>query len=285
LFTGETPCDTKNQCVLLIGDFNVPNFDRERSLSLPNCYFYSKLKGDAVFTSTCLLGLTQHLLTDSSLDLVFTNFDRVCTFFTDAGVVKPNAFHPPIVIEIPLDLHNSMSYHAHSYHKYASGDYSLLFSFLFNYDWSCVYSNNTVDAAVDSFTDVILQDMDLAVPQGFFRKSRFPQWFSHTLICYIQEKNCFYRRHKESKNEYYYNQFSHYGKLVKITIKSGRLNWYNSIDDDVKTQPSKFRRYVSSFTKQSSYTIHLDINGNNVVEPTEIAEAFAKHLNAFSRSL
>jgi hypothetical protein len=88
--------------VLLIWDFNVPNFDWERGLPLPKCYYYSKLKGD----STSLLGLTQRLLTYSSLDLLFTNFDRVGAFFANVGVVKPDAFHSPIVIEIPLDLHN-----------------------------------------------------------------------------------------------------------------------------------------------------------------------------------
>jgi hypothetical protein len=139
-----------------------------------------------------------------------------------------------------------------------------------------VYSNNTVDAAVDSFTNVILQDMDLAVPQGFIRKSRFLHWFSHTLIYYIRKRITFIEI-KKSKNEYYYSKFSHYRKLVKITIKSDRLNLYNSIDDDLKTQPSKFWRYVSSVRKQNSYTIHLDVNGTNIVEPTEVAETFAKH--------
>jgi hypothetical protein len=57
----------------------------------------------------------------------------------------------------------------------------------------CVYSNNTVDAAVESFTNVILQAMDLAIPRGVIRNSRFPHWFSHILIYYIQEKNYFYR--------------------------------------------------------------------------------------------
>jgi hypothetical protein len=133
-------------------------------------------------------------LTDNSLDLFFTNLNRVGIFFVDAGVVKPDACHPPIVIEIPLGLRNSTSHHAHSYRKYASEDYSLLFSFLSNYDWSRVYNNNTVDAAVDSFTNVILQAMGLAIPQGFIRKSRFPHWFSRTLVHYVRKKNYFYRR-------------------------------------------------------------------------------------------
>jgi hypothetical protein len=168
-----------------------------------------------------------------------------------------------------------MSY-AHSYRKYASGDYSLLFRFLFNYDWSCVYSNNTVEAAVDRFTNVILQAMDLTIPQGLSRNSKFPHWFSRTLIYYIRKKDYFYRRYRKSKNEYH-NKFSHFRKLVKTTIKANRLNWYKSIDDDLKTQPSKFWKYVPSFRKHSSHAFHLDIHGTNVVGPTVVAEAFAKH--------
>jgi hypothetical protein len=130
--------------------------------------------GNAIQTSTCLLSLTQRLATDNSLDLVLTNFSRVSTFFADAGVVKPGLCHPPIVIEIPLDLQNSASCYEHSYGKYILGDYNLLFSFLSNYDWSCAYSINTAEAAIDSFTNVILQATDFAIPWAFIRKSRFP---------------------------------------------------------------------------------------------------------------
>jgi hypothetical protein len=172
----EKNLNTKNHSVLLIGDFNAPNFDWERGLPLPNCHLYSKLKGGTICTSTCLLGLTQCILTDNSVHLVFTNLSRVNTFFADVSVVKPDPCHSPIVIEISLDLlvHNSTSYHKHSYRKYTLGDYSLLFRFLSNYDWSCVYTynNNTVDAAVDSFTNVILHVMHLVVPRGVIRKSR-----------------------------------------------------------------------------------------------------------------
>jgi len=77
-------------------------------------YFYSKLIGDTISSSTCLLGLTQRLVTDNSLDLVFANFSGVSTFFADAGVVKPGLCHPPVIIEMPLDLKNSASHYEHS---------------------------------------------------------------------------------------------------------------------------------------------------------------------------
>jgi hypothetical protein len=52
----------------------------------------------------------------------FTNFSRVSIFFADVGVVKPDTCNPPIVKEIPLDLHNYASYHERSYGKYAFWD-------------------------------------------------------------------------------------------------------------------------------------------------------------------
>ena len=48
-----------------IGDFKTPTFDREWSLSLATCHFYSKSMRNANYTSTCLLGLDA--LHDSNL--------------------------------------------------------------------------------------------------------------------------------------------------------------------------------------------------------------------------
>jgi hypothetical protein len=40
-----------------IGDFSIPSFDRERSLSQDNCHFYYKATKFASYTSSCLLDL------------------------------------------------------------------------------------------------------------------------------------------------------------------------------------------------------------------------------------
>jgi hypothetical protein len=60
----------------MVGDFNSPGFDWNRGLSLPNSHYYSKIKGDAIYTSTCLLNLIQCIdIVGSSnlLDLMFFN--------------------------------------------------------------------------------------------------------------------------------------------------------------------------------------------------------------------
>jgi hypothetical protein len=81
--------------------------------------------------------------------------------FATVAAVKPFA----ATIDIALYLHNSTSQHECSYSKYVLEDCSFIFSFLYNYDRSGLYRNNTVGTAADCFTVVILQAMNLAVPQ------------------------------------------------------------------------------------------------------------------------
>jgi hypothetical protein len=57
--TLENSLDALNYRVLLLGDFNVPGFDWNNGSPSPNCHFYTKLKGDAIHSAICYLGLNQ----------------------------------------------------------------------------------------------------------------------------------------------------------------------------------------------------------------------------------
>jgi hypothetical protein len=70
----ENNLDTQNFHV----NFNIPRFDWKRGISQANCHYYSKLKGNAIYTSTCLLDLRKRIDAvgnGSLLDLAFTNFN------------------------------------------------------------------------------------------------------------------------------------------------------------------------------------------------------------------
>jgi hypothetical protein len=87
--------DTTNYSVLSTGNFNVLGFDWVRGVPLPKCNFYSKLEGDAIYTSTCLLGCTQHPAK------VFTEYNHLSTCFAD-GVLKPGACHPSLSLKFVM---------------------------------------------------------------------------------------------------------------------------------------------------------------------------------------
>jgi hypothetical protein len=89
----------------VIGDFNIPNFDWKRGLSLPNSHYYSKLKVDAIYTSTCLLDLSHCIDTVGSsnlLGLIFSNLRDLGITPVDPGLIKTDNYNPPLIINICL---------------------------------------------------------------------------------------------------------------------------------------------------------------------------------------
>jgi hypothetical protein len=107
-----------------------------------------------------------------------------------------------------------------------------------------MYSITSVDDAVTSLNAVDLNAMDQAIPHGFIRKSEFPHWFLSALWYYIWKKDYYYRRFKKKNSDY-----SFYRNLAKATIKSDRFRWFKSVDDNLKSQPKEFWKYVTSYRK------------------------------------
>jgi hypothetical protein len=214
------------------------------------------------------------------LDRVFANFTDLKSVPADSGLVKPDAFHPPLSIDVMLFHVNKNLNGEFSYRNFAAGNYELLYSMLYNYDWSSVYETSSVDAAVARLYAAVRDAMEQAIPCGYSRKSRFPPWFSYTLRHYIAKKDYFHRRYKKNPSGYFYDKFAFYRKLVKRTIKSDRLGWLKSIDNNLKSQPQHFWKYVSNFRNQRSGSIQLEVNGSHLVQPNAVADAFARHFQS-----
>ena len=153
------------------------------AICLNKLSFLCKIKGDEICTQlTPLVLLSTYRMTH------FQQFHSVSTLFAAFGVVKPiagNAYWHWYA----LCTHNSKSHHEHSYSKYALADCSLIFSFLSKYDRSCVCSKSTVGVAAHCFTDVILQAIDLAIPQVSLDSSNsLTAFLIHWFLQAIQQK-------------------------------------------------------------------------------------------------
>jgi hypothetical protein len=125
--------DTHNFGVIMVVDFNAPGFDWKSGLSLPNSHYYSKLKGDAINTSTCLLNLNQCIDTVGSsnlLDFIFSNLSDLRITSVDHGLIKPDNYHPPLITNIYLPFTTCIQNYLCSYRKFFSGDYALLYNIL-----------------------------------------------------------------------------------------------------------------------------------------------------------
>jgi hypothetical protein len=87
--------------------------------------------------------------------------------FPDSGIIKPDTYHPLVVIGVTLPLVNHTQNCEYSYRKYGSGDYTLLYNILSNYDWSFVYDTSSVDAAAASLSGAVQGALQQAIPRGF----------------------------------------------------------------------------------------------------------------------
>jgi hypothetical protein len=100
------------------------------------------------------------------------------------------------------------------------------------------------------------------------------------VILILKEKNYFYRRYRKKQTDCLFHYFSFYRKLVKATIKTDKLRWLKSIDENLKSQLKQFWKYVTSFRKRNSTYIQPEIDGKHVAEPDEAAYEFSKHFQS-----
>ena len=73
-----------------------------------------------------------------------------------------------------------------------------------------------------------------------------------------------------------------YGKLVKANNSLSTSSWWKTIrvDNNLKAQPTKFCKYVSSFRINTCASVQLDANSDYLAESGEMAEALAKHFDS-----
>jgi hypothetical protein len=197
----ENMLDINNFHVILLRDFNAPGFNWRCGTSLPSSHHYSKLKGNAMYTSACLLGLGQLIEAADSpnlLDLVFANFSDLASAPADFGLIKPNAYHPPLIICTYLQ-HFPSSPTSTPSRNFSAGDYILLYSTLSVCDWSDVYNSTSVDGAVARLSRTVHDAMEKSIPYSHAQKSKFMPWFSKALRYYIAKKNYYRVASKRNK--------------------------------------------------------------------------------------
>ncbi|KAJ4452016.1 hypothetical protein ANN_03530 [Periplaneta americana] len=69
-------------------------------------------------------------------------------------------------------------------------------------------------------------------------------------------------------------------KLVKSKIKSDKLSWLQNINENLKTEPKKFWKYVESFRKTDNYPSELSLNDKRITDQLDIVNAFADHFKS-----
>jgi hypothetical protein len=112
--------------------------------------FGTKLKGDEIHSAIYFLGLNQRNYPDDGsnlLDFVFSsNFADLSVDHAEYGLnLIISVLFLSLIVQYQLDVLDCFI----SYKRFSAGNYAVLYNALSNYDWSSLYKEISVDAAVD----------------------------------------------------------------------------------------------------------------------------------------
>jgi hypothetical protein len=180
--------DTHNFRVAFIGDFNIRSSDCEHGSCTSNWHCYSEQKGEAMYASTRVLGLSVIRLRLVGICLMLFFLTSMTEILRILSMVW---WHLIIITDVLLATCRLLHNEGPSYLNYASNNYLMLYESSANCDWTCVYNQTSVDLAVYSLNAVVNEAATHPVPISYHRANRFLRWYSGTLKYYIRKKKIF----------------------------------------------------------------------------------------------
>lgn len=161
--------------VLLLGDFNLPNF----VLEVPSC-----AKTSAFLNFCSLLGLRQCNsvlnVSDRLLDLVLAGGDiSVSIHRTGLPFVQEDVYHPALELTIDFTLHEKQQKFPSmndNYLNFRKANCVALCEALDVIDWSTLSNYEDINSALDYFYSHLNKIFESNIPRKRTRTNKFPIW-------------------------------------------------------------------------------------------------------------
>lgn len=269
-----------NKLVLLIGDFNLPNFYN----SDINCAKSTSLR---IFCSSLELHQYNFIYNTNNrlLDLAFSNInDDTIVLSADSHLVSLDSHHPALDISVKLNKTSPTNFPSFNDARYnfRKGDYVSLYNELFTTDWSFLENHLDVNVAVQSFYETLYNILDKHVPKYRFKSSRtFPFWFTANIKLSLKRKNRVRLKWLKTRNSMDLKQYKQIRATTKTLIREAYNKYLNDIQTKLKSQPADLWNFANS--KRGVSRIPGKLNDNNCVytTPKEIVDAFAQSFSRF----
>lgn len=270
---------------LITGDFNAPGIAWETQLvdraSHPISQKSEILLDFISFTSLQQCNFIRNPR-GNVLDLSFTNIEHVEVSRSYIDLVKPDRFHPPLLISIS---NVSLAHHSPPVntpgvrgYNFARGDYIGLFHFFADTDWSPLDTLSDADEMTDFFTEVLHDGLSRFVPEKTKKSSNYPYWFSSELRKALGRKNRAHKQAKKTGQERWQSEFRQLRSHCKNLLKRDRSSYIAAVEADAPRNAKAFWGHVRAQTsKNNPGDINLiDKRGDSIPDvPNAFAQQFS----------
>ena len=219
---------------------------------------------------------------DRILDLVLSNMDNIVVTPPLDILTKVDLVHPPLLISITNVNITFLRPNPRSDPNFFKADYDKIISEIDLIDWRVKFSGcSNVDSVVTVFYSELKNIIAQFVPVRKNINSKYPHWFSKSLIQLLSRKEKIrqkYRRYHNPRDEIEYKYLrNNCNKLFNQCYAS----YKQKLEDDIIKNPRSFWRFIKDKRGgNSSFPSELQLNGISSNNAASIADLFANHFSS-----
>lgn len=259
------------------GDYNLPGIDWEQ-IGNHASVRHTDSTGRILLNFINIINGIQYNYTKNSLgrvlDLIISNADPQmipCNI-----LVNPDSLHPPFAILTQLDMHfKPMACQPVRRFNFYKANYDGITQDLDNVNWEDLLSHHSSEMAVDVFYENIYRIIRSYTPLNYVKKSKFPIWFSPSLIKIFKTKDIAWIKWKKYGNHSDYVYFSKYRKLLHRQTAECYKRYMTSVEDSIPKSIKYFWSYVSSKQGKAKYPANMFYKNVSSDDPKEICNLFS----------
>ncbi|KAJ3640448.1 hypothetical protein Zmor_003742 [Zophobas morio] len=244
--------DLYNRRVIIVGDFNISDYDFTSSRA-SNCS-----RKSSILQNFLQFGEYQQYnnvgnINGRCLDLVISNFN--CTVQKSADpMLKEDNHHPSLLITSTIRdnklKHINTNNSQPKQWNFRKADFPSLYKSINDTDWSSLKNIHNVNTACSYLYDKINTAINSHVPKSSYRRnSNFPSWFTPVIIGKLKRKWKLLRKFRQTGNTETHDEF----KRIRTEIKKDVKTAYSSYISDERDTPLA----VGTFDLGGACALHL----------------------------
>lgn len=265
--------------LLILGDFNIPEFSTQKNFKNNLSNKMSRLSKFSEFYHLEQFNLILNHL-QRTLDLVYSNMNCSVIDVSDFPLMTIDQHHPPLLITLnKIDVSSGVDPIPNDSYNFRKCDFINLYKSLCDINWDALYEYRELDSACDFFYNTLYTTLDIFVPKYIPHQSKYPPWFDSTIIKNIKLKSSFWKKYKLTNCNEAYSDFKKLRTKIKKDSQSARTRYLLNIEQNIKSDPKRFWSYLRNKKETSNVPLKMSYLNEELNSPQEIVNGFATFFN------
>lgn len=272
--------------IVILGDFNLPGIKWQPSR---HGFLYPDSDRSTLSSSTIhlldsyntnLLQQINHVENANGrmLDLCFvSNADRAPVISEAAApLVKLARHHPPLHLVLEDRARYSFRQVAAAvYYDFKRADFNTISDVLSTIDWVDVLDNDDVDAAVETFSNIMNYVIDRHVPKRVSSEHNHAPWQTAELRSMKAAKRAALRHYSKHRTLSLRNYYVRLNNAYQRMSQSCYRTYIKNMQSKLKSNPKSFWKFVNDQRKEAGLPTTMIHDGNWSSDPQTVCDFFA----------